>query len=451
MKKQILILGAGISGLAVAFWLEKRGYQVTVLEKKKHPGGCVQSEKLHQVWLEWGPNSILNTNPQITSLICELGLKDEMIFASDKSQKRYILKNEQLHALPTGLIQFLKTPLFSFESKLKFLKEPWIKPTLELESVAQFVRRRLGEDFLNYAINPFVSGVYAGDPKKLCLKYAFPKLYQLELEYSSLIRGLLFGVRKRNKRKDISKNKAKLLTMKHGNLSIINQLATQLKDFIYYDTSDIQMNPNNRYEVQFKNNQEIIHRKYDAIISTVPAYEAVNIFNWDPELLDVLKQIEYPPVMVMALAYSRNQIQRLLDGFGFLIPEVEKKSFLGCIWNSSIFPEKYPGDDVIFSIFIGGTRQKDLFNKNTLEEIQIQVIDELSQLLTIQGPPKWIEYRFWEKSIPQYDMSYPEKIEKIESFEKKYPFITLSGNYRNGISFGDCILNAFQIAQHLNL
>ncbi|MBS3944331.1 MAG: protoporphyrinogen oxidase, partial [Melioribacter sp.] len=190
-KKNIVIIGAGISGLTTAYWLDKNGYEITILESKNEAGGAMETIIENGFLIDSGPNSGLETTPLIRQLVDEIGLSGEMIYANESSNKRYILRNGELHPLPTSPAAFVTTKLFSSRAKLRVMAEPFIGKSDDgyYQSMAQFVKRRLGQEFLDYAIDPFVSGVFAGDPYKLSVKSAFPKLYRLEEVYGGLVKG----------------------------------------------------------------------------------------------------------------------------------------------------------------------------------------------------------------------------------------------------------------------
>lgn len=188
--QKIAVAGAGVSGLSVAYWLQKAGHDVQVFEKEERIGGSVITEHQDGFLIDLGPNSILETSPIVTELVRELGIEDQKVYGNEASNNRYIVRDGMLQALPTSPIGFLKTSLFSARAKLRLLREPFIRPTNGDEiSLADFVRYRLGPEFLDYAVNPFVAGVYAGDPEHLSAPVAFPKLYALEQNYGSFIKG----------------------------------------------------------------------------------------------------------------------------------------------------------------------------------------------------------------------------------------------------------------------
>jgi len=445
MNKKIVILGAGISGLSTAYWLHKAGCDVTILEKNAQPGGAMISRNIDGFMIDYGPNSGLETSPLIRKIAEETGLSDQMIYANEEGNKRYILRNGLLHALPTNPPAFFKTKLFSGKAKLRLMLEPFIGKSDDgyYQSIAQFVRRRLGQEFLDYAINPFVAGVFAGNPDDLSVKSAFPKLYRLEEVYGGLIKGMIKGARERKRSAEKSKQNAKMFSFKNGMQSFPEKISSVLKENIHYNAcvkSIIKVG--NQYQLNYLVTNNMTELKTDIILSTIPSYIAADLFgDFDGTLRNHLKAVYYPPVMVLYLGYNKKAIGQPLDGFGFLIPQKEKRSFLGAIWSSVIFKERAPENSAAFTLFIGGARSPELFQLPKDELIK-KVLTEFHEIMKIKEDPVFLENMLWEKAIPQYNIGYIEHERYFEKFEEQNPGIFLSGNYRGGISVGDCIKNS---------
>jgi protoporphyrinogen/coproporphyrinogen III oxidase len=444
MNKKIVMLGAGISGLTTAYWLYKDGYDVTVLDKNSEPGGVMESVPTEHFLFDRGPNSGLETSPLIKKLVEETGLQDEFIYANAKGNKRYILKDNILHPLPMSPVSFLRTKLFSSKAKLRLLSEPFHGKSEDgyYQSIADFVIRRLGREFLDYAINPFVAGVYAGKPEELSVKSAFPKLYALEEKYGGLIVGTFRSIRERKKRAEVAKQSAKMFSFKNGMQTLPKSIAAILGDRVMLNTEVLNVNPESgRYTVDYSRSGERSNLEADIIISAIPAFNAAEIFQFDHELKSHLNRIYYPPVMVIFLNYKIEDVGQPLDGFGFLIPEKEKKSFLGAIWSSVLFPNRTSERFAGFTLFIGGARNPDIVSIDK-QLIFSRVITEFQEIMKIKNSPVSQSHRFWNKAIPQYNLGYIEHENYFDDFERKYPGIILSGNYRGGISVGDCIKNS---------
>ncbi|HEX9740643.1 MAG TPA: protoporphyrinogen oxidase, partial [Ignavibacteriaceae bacterium] len=359
------------------------------------------------------------------------------------------LKNNQLHALPMSPTAFLKTRLFSPAAKLRLLAEPFIGRSKDgyYQSISEFVTRRLGKEFLDYAINPFVAGVYAGNPEELSVKSAFPKLYELEEKYGGLIVGTIRSIRERKRRAEKSKQSAKMLSFKDGMQVLPKAIARHLSGKVKFqsDVTSIKKIIGG-YQINFTLEGEQQSLNCDKILSTVPAYIASNLFaHFDEKLSKHLNEVYYPPVLVLFLVYKKEFIRRPLDGFGFLIPSKEKKSFLGAIWSSVIFPNRSDDSNVVFTLFAGGARNPEIGSID--KEILIgKVKKEFEEIMKISGEPELQTYKYWSKAIPQYNIGYIEHEKYFDEFEKNNPGLLLSGNYRGGISVGDCIKNAKEVA-----
>ena len=453
MNKKIVVLGAGVSGLTTAWLLQKKGFDVTVLEKNKEAGGAMESVLEDGYMFDRGPNSGLETVPVIKEVVDEIGLTNEMVYANELGNKRYILRDGELHALPMSPPAFIKTKLFSAKAKLRLFAEPFISRSNDgyYQSIAQFVKRRLGQEFLDYAINPFVAGVYAGNPEDLSVASAFPKLYELEEKYGGLIIGTIRSISERKKRKEQSKQNAKMFSFVNGMQSLPKAIAKKLGERVvpFAEIKSIKKNEK-RFSVSYHNAGFDKKIECDLLLSTLPAYVTSSLFkDIDGDLANHLDAVYHPPVMVLYLGYKKEDVGRPLDGFGFLIPAKEKKSFLGAIWSSVLFPKRAPEEAAAFTLFIGGSRNADIF-KLDKEIILKTVIEEFQSIMKIKTEPVHKSYRYWNKAIPQYNLGYIEHEKYFDEFEQNNPGIFLSGNYRGGISVGDCFKNAELVAEKIS-
>jgi len=448
MNNKIVVLGAGISGLAAAYLLDKAGFDVTVLEKKNEIGGSIETVFEKGYLFDRGPNSALETTPLIEQIVNDLKLSDQFVYANRKGNKRYILRNDILHPLPMNPKSFIKSRLFSRRGKLRLFAEPFIGRSKDgyYQSIAEFVKRRLGQEFLDYAINPFVAGVYAGNPEDLSVKSAFPKLYALEEKYGGLIKGTIKSIKERKNRPEKSKQDAKMYSFNNGMQIFPKAMADYLGGKVHLN-SEVSFIEKiiSGYKINYSNSGNSSSMNCDYIVSTIPAYAASTLFGqFDNVLAEHLNKIYYPPVLVLYLAYDIKDIGQPLDGFGFLIPAKEKKSFLGAIWSSVLFPNRAGEDKASFTLFIGGARNPEVVSDDKVLLIK-KVRDEFETLMRIVGEPVYLAYKFWPKAIPQYNLGYIEHEKYFDKFEKENPGILIAGNYREGISVGDCIKNSGKI------
>lgn len=452
---QVAVIGAGVSGLATAYYLTAQGIETSVIEKSPRIGGTIESRRVDGFLVDYGPNSGLETTPLLGEMFDNLGTRSRLQYASSEAKNRYIVKKGRLHALPLGPGGLVRTPLFSGRAKLRLMREPFVRPgdPDHDESLADFVQRRLGREFLDYAINPFVSGVYAGVPEKLSVRSSFPKLYELEQNYGSLIKGAVKGLRARKQRRahgEESRAKARMFSFAGGMQTMVNALAENVSDHIHIGTAPLCLErQRDGFTVHVRSAQGEWSLRCDAVVLAIPAY-AYQGFEFAPEL-PITRQLEaipYPPVSVVFFGYRRNPAKKPLDGFGFLVPECESRGTLGTIWNSTLFPERTPRGGVSLTTFVGGSRQPD--NARLDEGALVDLVrGELKDLLGIAASPDVIEVRRWERAIPQYNVGHGEIMRSMDDFEKTTPGLFISGNFRGGVSISDCITQAHNVSERV--
>ncbi|MFQ5651196.1 MAG: protoporphyrinogen oxidase [bacterium] len=452
IEKDAVIIGGGISGLATAARLRRKGLNVLLLEKKQQPGGAIQTEQLDGFLVDCGPNSTLETSPEVREFVDEIGLSERRVYADLRANRRYILRDGELRALPMSPPQFLACNLFSVRAKLRLLLEPFIAPApddLE-ETIAQFVERRLGREFLDYAINPFIAGVYAGDPERLSVRSAVARIYALEKNYGSLIKGAIKGAKARKKRKEVDKTRARLFSFRDGMGELVGALKTVLAAEIRTSADIVKVelspHPHAPHSVHFTESGARQTVSSRVLIFASPAFATAQLLEmFDRSLSEKLREIVYAPVAMVFFGYEKTIQCRALDGFGFLIPKVEKRRILGTIWSSTIFPHRAPPGGVALTTFVGGMRQPEL---PELEDAQLSeiVTQELGSIMQLQGAPDVIRIKRWPRAIPQYTVGHETRLQAVAAFERTYPGVFISGNFRSGISVGDCILHSREVA-----
>ncbi len=449
----VVIVGGGISGLSAAFWLTKAGIRTEVLEASAGPGGTMKT--IHDAgWLiETGPNSALETTPLFEEMFRELGVLAERLYADPSSDKRYIVRDGRLHVLPMKPGAFLKTKLWTTRAKVRLLKEPFVGRGTGEETIASFVERRLGREFLDYAINPFVSGVYAGDPSMLSVQSAFPKLYALERDYGGLVRGMIGGARARKRRAEKSKDRAKMFSMAGGMQAFPDAIARFLGDAFHGGSEVSALGPGEKREawnvttVSRAGARAVTALQPDVVIVAVPAARSADLVEtFAPAAASMLRSISYPPVAQVFLGYQASDIPHPLNGFGYLVPAVERRSILGTIWSSSLFPNRAPKGCVALTSFVGGARQPEVAAK-TDDELVAITHREISSLLGASAPPVYRKVIRWDHAIPQYNIGYARIMEAIDRAEVDHPGMFFCANYRGGIAVGDCLMSARRIAR----
>ncbi|MGA2669232.1 MAG: protoporphyrinogen oxidase [Ignavibacteria bacterium] len=444
-KNKVIVIGGGISGLATAFWLDRKGVDVKLFEKEARVGGTIKSEMVDGYLIEHGPSSALDTTPLIDKLLVDLEIKEEKLSATDEAKKRYILRNGKLFPLPMNPFAFMTTKLFSRSAKLRLFKEPFIKTRSNRnESIAEFTERRLGREFLDYAINPFVAGVFAGDPDNINVKTAFPKLYDLEKEYGGLINGAVRSAWKRKRSKEVSKQSARTFSFKEGMQTLPLIIYERIKDKIEMNTEVLAVEKTNekKYKVKYKLNGQVRSEYADAIVISLPSLQASKLLSpFDEKLSCELKQIYYPPVNVVFMGFRKKEVNYKLDGFGYLIPAKENRKILGSLWNSCIFPNRAPDGSYAMTTYIGGARQPEMTEKDDDETIEL-TLKELDSVIGLKSKPDIEKIIRWDRAIPQYNNHYADITDSIEKFMNDNKGIYICCNYYKGISVGDCIKNA---------
>jgi oxygen-dependent protoporphyrinogen oxidase len=448
MSQNAVIIGAGISGLTVAFYLKRAGFDVTVLEADPDVGGTMKSKLVNGYLIESGPTSALETTPLLREIATEVGLSSEMIYSSDAAKNRYILRDGRLHALPMSPPAFFRSRLWSLGGKLRVLAEPFHGRATEEESIAQFVRRRLGQEFLDYAINPFVAGVYAGDPERLSVRAALPKLYALEEKYGGLVLGMIRGAKERRHRAEQAKVSAKMFSFHRGMGTLPEAIAAALGDAIITNaraTRLITARESFRVEVERDGQSQLLDAQ--TLVLATPAYRASALVGaLSTETAQHLDGIYYPPVTEVVFGYKVKSVGTDLNGFGFLVPEKERRRILGTIWSSTIFPGRAPEGHVELTTFVGGTRQPEIALLADEELIKV-VSEELKAIMRTEGEPDFVHLSRWERAIPQYNLGHLKTIAALEQFERAYPGIHFCANYRGGIAVGDCIMSGHKTAE----
>ncbi|HEY0048332.1 MAG TPA: protoporphyrinogen oxidase [Pyrinomonadaceae bacterium] len=448
MNKRVCIIGGGISGLCAAYRLKKQGVEVLLLEKNSFVGGNIQTEKFDGFLIEYGPNSTL-VSEHLFALADELGLSPEIAYADSTAKKRYILKNGELQALPLKIVGLIGNKSFSAKAKLRLLKEPFIKSkAADDESISEFFARRLGREIVDYAVDPFISGIFAGNPDNLSLKSAFPSLFEMEKNYGSLLKGAIFSPKE--KKSKVPKTASRTVSFKNGMQTLTDKLFAVLGESVRLNTEafEIKKADNGKYSLQ-TNDAEINAEIFDSIVISTPSFVAARLIkNFDAELSERLAGVYHPPIAVVFTAFKKENIKSDLDGFGFLIPKIERRKILGSLWNSAIFAGRAPENFYLLTTFIGGARNAELAEKS--EDVLMEIaLEELNSILGLSGAPVFAKVKKWEKAIPQYNIGYEKIIESIEDFKRQNAGIFYCSNFYRGISVSDCIKNSRLAAEEV--
>ena len=464
--KSVAIIGAGITGLTAAFYLKRQGVPVTVYEADGRVGGVIQSIRKGGFLAEFGPNTILETSPKIAQLVHDAGLEPRKLNTDPKAEARYVVRYGRPIEMPGSPLGFFTTPLFTAKAKLAVLREPFIKPRRDgvEESIGQFVARRFNQEFLDHAIDALVAGIYAGDPHKLSLPHAFPKLKALEDNYGSMIKGQLFGARDRKKSGEVAKDRAAKFSFDEGLQVLPDALAAQLGESLKLNAPVTRLTPTaHGWRVTTAQGEPehgaviycgTAYQLAELQIMGAPGIDPANLTSGGISLpgqrpaLSSFSEISYPPVGAVVLGFRRADVSHPCAGFGMLIPKIEGFKILGTIFSSALFPNRAPAGHITLTSYLGGARYPELGLLPPEQLIETTLAD-LRGLLGVKSQPVFTHTRSWPRAIPQYNVGYGKYRELLNRFEAGAPNIFFAGHYRDGVSLGDSIVSGVNIAERV--
>lgn len=454
---RIAIIGGGLTGLTLAYYLQKAGVAYDLFEASARPGGNLHSPlEAAGYQLEAGPNSLL-LSTELDELLTELGLQDAIQEAASVSQHRYVLRHGQYQALPASPPKLLASPFFSFKTKFNLLRELLRRPAPPVpgETVAAFFERHFGPEVVEYAVNPFVAGIYAGDPRELLLALTFPQLAALEQQYGSVLRG--FAASQKGK----TGQRRRTITLRGGVQTLTNALAARLT---YYhpgqavsSISNEQVAMSNELAAgssqpgapayQLTINNQLAPLTYSHLALAVPAYAAAELLRpLHPAAAEALAAVRYPPMTLVYSAYDQGQVAHELAGFGALNPKVEGTYTAGSIWTSSLFPDRVPAGQVLFTSFVGGAQFATQAQEPEATQLAA-VHEELGRLYGIAGAPRWQGRYYWPRSIPQFDQHLAAARAAVAPLAAQG--IVAVANWQAGVSVPDCVRHARKVSSEL--
>ena len=449
---RIAIIGGGISGLSTAWFLHQKGVHVRLFEGNERVGGVIDTDRGERFTVERGPNSTLQRPGReedgLGRLIAGIGLEDRAAEAAKAAKKRFVMRGGRLVALPGSPPGMITTSLFSWRAKLRLLGEPFVGRAEEEETIAQFVERRLGREFLDYAVEPFVSGVYAGDPGNLSVRAAVPRVYALEERFGSLIGGAI----KMGKAAEKSGAPAgRLVSFDKGMAVLPETIAAGLPDGTIRTGCRVSglEQVEGGWRVDWESAGEKGSEKADRVVLAVPAPIAADLVEpLSAPAAGILRGIPYAPILSVAVAYGRDQVGHALDGFGFLVPRREGLRILGGLFSSTLFAGRAPDGKVLLTVFIGGATDPAAIDLDAKQAAEL-VHGELAPLLAITGEPTVVGQSRHKGAIPQYTMGHLERMAELDGLLSAFPGLHARASWQGGISVSDCVRNGEIMAHSL--
>ena len=419
--RRVVIVGGGISGLSTAWYLAKAGIRATIIEREDRLGGVIKTETIEDCVAEAGPDSFLTAKPAASELINELGLTAELIGSNDHQRATFIWRKGQLMKLPEGMTMMvpgkigaiLKTPLLSWPGKLRAGFDLLKRPTgVERDiPISDFVISHYGREVLDYIAEPMLAGVYGGDPAEMSALSVLPRFVAWEAKYGSLTRAAW---------KELQTSNAPLFTtLKRGLQSLVDELVRRLNPEVVHGVVE-KIEKGYRIKV----NGDWVEADH-VVIACRPQTVLPNLF---PE-------IPYNSVAVTCVGYRKADVPKVLQGFGFLVPRVERRDISAATWVANKFNDRVPEDKVLLRLFTT-TGSAD-------------VLGEVREKLGIAADPLFVREHRWPESMPQYNVGHTEIVKIIEAMLQDLKGLHLVGNAYYGIGIPDCIKMARQVADEI--
>lgn len=450
---EIAIIGAGLTGLTTAFRLHQKGRKVHVIEQADHIGGVMQTYHVDGFTMESGPNTGVVSYPEVAELFEDLKEDCRLETARESAKRRLIWKGNRFHALPSGLVSGIRTPLFSFADKIRLLGEPFrSKGTEPNETVADLVVRRMGKSFLNYAVDPFLSGIYAGNPHTLITRYALPKLYNLEQNYGSFIKGGIAKAKETKSERDRLATK-KVFSAQGGQSQLVKALGKGIgANNITTHAQNVVVRPTKAgFQVEYADKNGTIHTlNCHKVVTTCGAYALPTLLPFvESALMARVNNLHYAPVIQVSVGINDTKGVEL-NAFGGLIPSCEHQKMLGILYPSACFENRCPEHGALLSFFMGGVRHPEYLEMSD-NELTAIVEDALHRMLKFPESVGIAALRIFrhEHAIPQYEKNSGDRFAAIDELQKLYPGLIIGGNLHGGIGMADRIKQATNIAAQL--
>ncbi|HET6973308.1 MAG TPA: protoporphyrinogen oxidase [Pyrinomonadaceae bacterium] len=461
MIDRIVIIGGGISGLAAAHRVLElnQAAQVTILEASDRLGGTIQTEYRDGFLIERGPDSFISEKPHAIALAKRLGIESQLIQTNEEYRRSFIVRNGRLRAVPEGfqlmapsrMWPFIASDIFSIPGKARMAAD-LLLPRKSAngssdESLASFVRRRLGEEALVRMAQPMVGGIYTADPETLSLRATLPRFLDMEQKHRSLILAMLRQGRAQ-KTGTSGARYSLFVSFERGMQVLVDAITqvTRINADLRVKTSAQRLSFDHGWTITTDKDEQI---KADAVCLAVPAYVAASLLSdRDEGLAQKLRQIKYASTATINFGYRREAIAHPLNGFGFVVPFVEKRSLIACTFSSVKFSGRAPDGQVLLRAFAGGALQPEIFALDE-QEISRRVEADLRELLGIREDPRFIETAKWERSMPQYEVGHLDRVSEIEKLASALPGLSLAGNAYRGAGIPDCVRSGEAAAEYL--
>jgi oxygen-dependent protoporphyrinogen oxidase len=454
----VAIVGGGIAGLATAYYLQQKARAAgqplayTLIESGSSLGGKISTAVQDGFVIEGGPDSFITQKPAAVRLCRELGLEDHLVGTNDDRRRVYVLDGGRLRPLPDGVMLVIPTkftpfalsPLISLPGKARMGLDLLIPPrrTASDESLADFIRRRLGQEALDKIAEPLMAGIHVADPERLSIQSTFPRFVEMERRYGSLIKGMLTQKARARRNGSSGHSLSLFMTLRGGLRELVETLAGRLDGQLLSGARVVKLERSpdaaegGRYRLRLEDGRTLLA---DSVILAIPAYDAAELIEpLQPALATKLRAIRYVSTATVSLGFRRDEFEHPLDGFGFVVSRREATRLMACTWTSTKFSGRAPAEHVLVRGFVGGPYHEELVSLSDAELIQL-VRQELGQTMGVAARPVAARAYHWPQGNPQYDVGHLERVAEIEAMAADLPGLYLTGSAYRGVGIPDCI------------
>lgn len=468
--RTVVIVGGGISGLATAFSLQEQATKVglslrcIILEADASWGGKIVTHRVGEIVTEAGPDSFLAQKQAGLDLCMKLGLADQLINTNETGKKACVLYGGRLHDLPEGLLSFVPKQLGSFFRSGLFTWTGLARMGLEIavppgpstgdESVAAFLRRRFGSQAFERVLEPLMAGIYAGDAEQMSLRATFPRFFELEQQYGSVVRGMMAV--KKNTRPSLSDSprRTMFVSLKNGLSDLVTALTSRLMQ------QGVELRVGARVEALRVRSHELGRWMYDLILHdgsalsadgvvlATPAYVSAELLRpLTPIAGGLLDMIPYASTATIAMAFPRTPANTI-EGFGFIVPRTEQRDLIAATWTSLKWPHRAPKDQLLVRCYVGGVGREDILQLDN-DALTAKVREELAAVFGISVEPSYVEVNRWWKAMPQYTLGHLDRLAQLDAAVSRYPGMVLTGAGYRGVGIPDCIRDGAVAAERV--
>lgn len=449
-RVEVVVLGAGVAGLAAALELERAGRKVLLVDAKAEVGGVMTTQFLRGYRIERGPNTF-QWKSAMVEFLASVGLDTLPLAAQPESRIRFLVRDGRLVPVPTSVGAFARSPLLSSSAKKRLLAEPFVrKGDGSGETVAEFVERRLGPEVVSGLVGPFLTGVYAGDERQLGAAAAFPALVEMERRHGAISRGAVWNAIRRRLAVGRAGPRSRPGTWSapEGLGQLAEALAARLREPPQLGSRAVALRrETSSWVIEFADGGRPARVESDAVVLATPAFAAADLLDAvDAEVAQALRGIRYEPIVAVGVGIPDGGVRQRIEGFGFLVPREEKLDLLGCLFMSRLFPGRAPEGRELLQCMLGGVRWREAVDHPD-DLLRKRLWADLDRTLGLLSEPETLSFQRWARAVPQPGVDHVHRIAEIRRRLAAQPGIVLAGGYLDGVAVADALASGLVAAR----